>query len=720
MVTELRVHGVTGMPAEQMLDRPLLHRVAGDGNAGFFRPRPEYGATTGPGGAELEAYRWGNLTSGAASRALWLLLLPFMFGNVAMWLRPPAGRRGAFLVRTLCRIFSAALTATFSIAVVGVAVNLVGWQCARPGSRCAADRRYLSFLTGDFFVPPGRRLAVTALVPVAALGVLWFLGVLTWSRYERFMAPQEPAGDRLEAHGFWRVSRQVRRLRDVHLAVAYGTLCLSLLAVLAPHDHAVAGWTLFAATVLDLVACLVVLCLPGMADRDDAPGWASPVSTWLRRTALLLTAATLGYAMLPRPAWVSTGGLPGYSGGIAIIFAAQILLLLVLAVVVLLRRAPGQFLLGLGAPVLASLGLFVASAFTAGVTFLVSDYLNGPIRAATTRPPAPLVPPPALYWASVDMVIGVLSVLLVGLVTWIGVLPRLRNRAGTVTDTDFPEARAGDRERARSIDDAIARARLTDHAQALVAWAYAPLAVAATVFSGLSLAGLTPAELAPRGSSAATLLGAVTLLGTVLIGLGTVALLVLGLIAYRYQGIRRIVGIAWDIGTFWPRVAHPLAPPSYSIRAVPELATRALHLASREGGGGVVLSGHSQGSMLLAVAVLQLPRPVPPGIAMLTYGSPLHRLYYRLFPAYIDRSLTEAVAGALEHRWHNLWRDTDPIGGPIGPPVTDVRYTDPVAFGIPPGDTVYPPTQSHLWYERDPSFGDDVTRLADRFPTDGR
>ena len=68
MVTELRVHGVTGTPAEDMLDRPLLRRVAGDTDAGFFRPRAEYGAATGPGGATLEAYRWGNLTAGAAAR----------------------------------------------------------------------------------------------------------------------------------------------------------------------------------------------------------------------------------------------------------------------------------------------------------------------------------------------------------------------------------------------------------------------------------------------------------------------------------------------------------------------------------------------------------------------------------------------------------------------------------------------------------------------------
>ena len=34
---------------------------------------------------------------------------------------------------------------------------------------------------------------------------------------------------------------------------------------------------------------------------------------------------------------------------------------------------------------------------------------------------------------------------------------------------------------------------------------------------------------------------------------------------------RRLICIAWDIGTFWPRSYHPLAPPCYTERAIPEL-----------------------------------------------------------------------------------------------------------------------------------------------------
>src|SRR6478752_3242670 len=111
---ELRVHGVSGTPAEDMLDRPLIVQVAGDGEAGFYRPRTEYGATLGPGGARLEAYRWGNLTSGAAARAFWLLLLPFTLANVSMWLRPPAIGMGRRITHGLVRLFALTLSATLA------------------------------------------------------------------------------------------------------------------------------------------------------------------------------------------------------------------------------------------------------------------------------------------------------------------------------------------------------------------------------------------------------------------------------------------------------------------------------------------------------------------------------------------------------------------------------------------------------------------------------
>ncbi len=62
----------------------------------------------------------------------------------------------------------------------------------------------------------------------------------------------------------------------------------------------------------------------------------------------------------------------------------------------------------------------------------------------------------------------------------------------------------------------------------------------------------------------------------------------------------------------------------------------------------MILSGHSHGSVLAAAALLQLPAEVLPRVALLTHGSPLHRLYAQLFPAYFGdwASWTRSATGS--------------------------------------------------------------------------
>ena len=91
-----------------------------------------------------------------------------------------------------------------------------------------------------------------------------------------------------------------------------------------------------------------------------------------------------------------------------------------------------------------------------------------------------------------------------------------------------------------------------------------------------------------------------------------------GVFAYRTVGFRRHVGVLWDLGTFWPRAAHPFAPPCYAERAVPELTRRIIYLVSR--GNAVLLTAHSHGSVLAAATVLQLPPQVSSRVALLTQG----------------------------------------------------------------------------------------------------
>ena len=108
-VVEVRVHGVSGTPPQDLLDRPNVVLLDGDARAGFYRsanpddisdrfvsrPGASIADLEGP---YLEGYAWGGLTSGSAWRSLWLLLLPFSLLNVAPRMRPadpPTDSKGA-------------------------------------------------------------------------------------------------------------------------------------------------------------------------------------------------------------------------------------------------------------------------------------------------------------------------------------------------------------------------------------------------------------------------------------------------------------------------------------------------------------------------------------------------------------------------------------------------------------------------------------------------
>ncbi len=694
-MSELRVHGVTGAPPDEILDRPLYYRVAGDDNAGFYRPRgpgavppdPADPVTEGPAGLRLEAYRWGNMTAGAASRALWLLLLPFMLGNVALWLRP-AGERGRRLIGALTRLAALSLTSSLVLAVSGVALDLAAWQCA--GDRaCARSKSYLGFMATGFWSATGRRLAVAALVPAAVVALLWYLGRRTWQAYEKYPPGKEqPDADDLTAPGFWNGTAQVGRLRAVHVAAALGTLDVSL--VVAYVVHTVDGWTVVLAvlTGLLLAACAAVVCVREMVSRDRPAPWAEPVACRLRDVAVALTIVTVGYGMLPHGDWPSPGALPGYARSVTWLFAAQVAVLLVLTVVGYLRRQRGVAFAGLGTPILSSLGVGLAAAFSAGLTFRAAGVLGSGARR-------PLVVPPSYRWAAAGFLVVALFVLVAGAVAYLR-LSRLRAAARAAVDKEVPDC-----SRLGQIVEAVAAARLTDDAPTLFLVGYLPSAVGAVVLTVLALVGVRPPQAIAWAVNA----------GTWLVGLAVVGLATLGVRAYRSERLRRTVGILWDLGTFWPRSAHPLAPPCYAERAVPELVRRGTALAAD---GRVVLSGHSQGTVLAAAAILQLAPSERPGFALLTYGSPLTRLYARFFPRYFTPEILARIGRDVP--WRNLWRPTDPIGGPIGAAdVVDTRLRDPASCGPLPGDTVPPPIEGHFAYLTDPAFAEALAAL--RGPT---
>lgn len=161
--------------------------------------------------------------------------------------------------------------------------------------------------------------------------------------------------------------------------------------------------------------------------------------------------------------------------------------------------------------------------------------------------------------------------------------------------------------------------------------------------------------------------------------------------------LRRSIGILWDVLTFWPRRFHPFAVRPYTERAVPEFQGRMNYHV--QGGRRVLVSAHSQGSVIAFAALAPLKREKLADIALVTYGCPVSTLYGPLFPAYFGAAEIQELRGKLAAGesigWRNFWRKTDPIGGPVfgNDAITDssdVEVADP-AEGPPSGEIPYTP-----------------------------
>ncbi|MGN9776964.1 hypothetical protein ACTMS0_14550 [Micromonospora sp. H33] len=718
---ELRVHGASGSSAEQVLDRPNVRQVSGDHNGGFYRPRPGYPDTTGPGGVVLEAYRWSDLPSGTAVRTLSLVfLLPFMLCNVALWMRPTSSEGRAATVKGLCRVLALTLTALYVLAVAGVALDLVAWKCmASPP--CLAGRSWLSWLGGR---PVGLRLAVLSLVPAAAIGLVWWLGARPERMFASFRTPPTVTGaHQLTAVGQWDQAPLVGRLRSIHVAAAFATLDAVLLTVRAHVRASPATVTLSVLTGAVLAACVVLVCAHPLIDRPEA-GRIDRVTSILRTLACALTVVVV-VVVAADPAPPSTdGGLPGYGVTVARLFLAQTCLLTVLWGVVNWSRGDGGPPLRASGPlVFGAVATGLAVAFSAELVYRVADLLQ---RDAPTADRMATGPPLTYKWTIFGFFVAVVTAAAVAAVVAVVSRPARHRAAAAALGRDFPDAPPEAGPRLRQVEKVIARARFTERLAPLTL-TYAWLAGFGMATSAVGMFGLDPGEALDRWLGIPD--GLVHF--GISVGSWVIALLLLGLVlggifAYRTAEFRRYVGVLWDLGTFWPRAAHPFAPPCYAERAVPELSRRIAWLTGQ--GHAVLLTGHSHGSVLLAATVLQLPPGAGDRVALLTYGSPLRRLYSRWFPAYVGDDVLREVGERIGWRWLNLWRDTDPIGGwmfsahrPGEPPTVtgpagsvDRRLRDPWAVVIPPGDSVPPPIVGHWPAESDPRFADAVRELADR------
>ncbi|MFY1575186.1 hypothetical protein ACN26Z_09880 [Verrucosispora sp. WMMD703] len=739
-VVELRVHGVSGAAAETLLDHPVVTRVAGDDNAGFYRPRPGFGVSDRPQALRVEAYRWGALTAGGAVRTASLLfLLPFMLVNLAVWTRPATGGAGG-VIGPLCRLLAATLTAAFMLSMVGVTVDIIGWQCV-PYEPCLRGRGYLSWLAN---LPLGPRLALLALLPITALRLLWWLGERSARVFEAFPAARgqdrtRGGEDRLDSPGFWNDALVVHRLRAIHVAVGLGVVDVSLLGALIYIYPTPAARLLFGAAWVLLAACTVLLLRPARV-APQSPG-RGPVDLRgirpLRIGAIVLTVLVLAYSAVPLEPEPPRGPLPGHEEAVAALVAAQAALLgaLVVATVHQRRRSPtasSSWLGGHASPVFAAMAVAASYGFAAVLVYRVADLLDRgeiPNPARPDRPGAPPLEPPVAYrWAAL---VGLVTVLVVAAtVLWrIAVTRRQRRRmAEEIVRRDFPDPPAEALPLRDNVREIVARSAIADHLGPVFT-VFLMLSLVGVTVVALDLIGIGPSELSRRLAGtegmAATNLALATDAGIYVIGLVGLGIVVLGLFSYRSEETRRTVAAIWDLGTFWPRTVHPFAPPCYAERAVPELAKRVAALTDH---GGVILSGHSHGSVLAAATLLQLPSRALPRVALLTHGSPLHRVYARLCPAFFGDPILTELGDRIGWRWVNLWRDTDSVGGPIfsahrpgqqphvtGPAGTvDRRLRDPRGITVPPDDTVPPPVNRHWPYHTDEAYETAVRDLAGR------
>lgn len=704
---ELRVHGVGGATPEELLDVPLTERVAGDPAAGFFRPWRE--TPPGPHEPVLEGYSWGGLTSASRLRALWVLLAPFAFANLAGWMvrhggeaTDQSGRRRTAteaVALALIRAYAIAITVAFAGFVAVGAVDLVAYQCgAHP--TCPGGRWWLSpFESGLVRGHTGRALAVgTGAALAVVLGVALLTRLSQQAIHDRkrvdYAGRDDPAL-RLNL-GHWRLwtsPHVAHRLGLTHTAAAVAAVAVTLASVAA--EAGVASDSLWVTIGWVLLGCAAIATvrLEGVSARVHL---ALVVAAAVYAVAVVVVVAWSGSDV---PAW--PGPAPGgrvVPGFLLPVYPALALAVGASVVVLWRRHRESTMRVALVAPALMLLASGLVNAFGSGLLIRLADLLGSPMAASTYPPDLPTTQPPIVFADAVSDTAVVTLFTLIVLVVAVGavwlragagpgcdVLARRYARHGGLDCSD-PEDVAW----ARRVGKAEAVASLTDQV-ALVVGAVTFVVIVATAAAVLATGDPAGMRLGPW---------AAVLAGPASVVLGLIPLVAVYGISrlYRSPAARRLVGTVWDVATFWPRWFHPWSPPAYGERAVPQLGDRLTVLT--QGGAGVVLSAHSQGSVL-AVATLVLAEPDVAGrTALLTHGSPLTRLYARFFPEYFTTALFADVATRVDG-WVNLWRPTDFIGGPIAAGgVDDRQVLDPPSSRPPALGEARPRPFRHSTYDR--------------------
>ena len=257
---------------------------------------------------------------------------------------------------------------------------------------------------------------------------------------------------------------------------------------------------------------------------------------------------------------------------------------------------------------------------------------RGVVLDPSDKPEVPLAVPQVLIWTAIGQLLWLVLV-----AVFLGVcLRRFGRRVGQVIEEHYADDSGwlepiAPRDRAKCVS-ARRTAALTHRAETfldVVGAITAPVALAIIV---TSMCGVPPWELPGLGWTRTVATASMWLV----VGMSA-GLVALGSQIRRSEKARKAVGVIWDLTTFWPRAAHPLAPPCYAERVIPELLIRSRWALDRHGevtgsDNRLILSGHSQGSLIVLSTASRLGPDELARTRLITYGSQIRQLYGRIFP----------------------------------------------------------------------------------------
>lgn len=660
---ELRVHGVGGSHGARMLGFESRHDVVlvGEGAGGTSVLARRNDPT-------VESYDWGDLTSGTGSKPFWVFLLPFTLINLAGWMHPPEGAASPRLIggiRGLVHLLSGLLTATYVFTFGIILVELMGYQW---GARVGAAKANATAVI--FEQKAGVVLGLLALLGV--VGALVYTAGTSQHEFEGqpmsplqgmdSRPPEEPwrPGERLSGQGFFFHPEAAKRRFRAHLVVA--------------------------------VVCWLAVCALAVY-RTFIDNAGAGVRKQLKLHELLGACSGLAYV------------------------AVGVLWLTSLWV----KRRPGEHWTRSGPAIAATLGFGLVNAVVSGTILLLIKQLN----KWPERPPGtpPLVGGPEVnlvdVWGGLVIYFGVVAAVLGVIVVFFpranadDVAPLRGSGPGCQVD-GLPRAMRKSVVRSRYLAMLARRGGLIAFALALTIYVVGVVSVSLRVdwswFPDLP---------APRPDTTGDPLYQV---GAYV--LPVLALLVVQLVRKGRKGARTFASTLWDVFTFWPRRFSPFAVRPYSERAVPELQGRILHhTRDRQDPCPLVVSVHSQGSVLAFAALSPLAAQQLQRVALVTYGSPIGTIYAMFFPAYFNAEEVTALRDKLPAPgglagWRNFYRRTDPIGGPVfagtSTPENDTEVADPssgpavdIADSTPPLERDAPPwlrVSGHSYYMQEPAL----------------